>query len=51
VKRFQTLIFVLAAVGLALVAMLVAGIVTGTDPHTEKPAAPVHVHAADRGGS
>jgi len=41
VKRFQTLLFVLAAVGLALVGMLVAGIVIGTDPHTEKPAPPV----------
>ena len=40
-KRFQVLLFVLGAVGLALAAMLVAGILIGTDPHTENPSGPI----------
>ena len=42
-KRFQTL-FVLAAVGVALAAMLVVGLLIGTDDHTDEPSAPLPVH-------
>jgi hypothetical protein len=50
-KRFQVLLFVLGAVGVALVAMLVAGILIGTDPHTEKPSGLVSPGRVDSASS
>jgi hypothetical protein len=41
VKRFQTALFVMAGVALALVGMLIGAIVVGTDDHTDEPAGPM----------
>jgi len=42
-KRFQTLLFVLAAVAVALIAMLVLGIVLGAEDNSSSPTGPLRL--------